>query len=184
MLGSFWTVGHSNRSLTDFLAILREARITLIADVRSFPRSRSNPVFNIDTLPDALAGAQISYRHLLDLGGRRSMQHDIPDAVNAIWRNRSFHNYADYALSDAFGEAFEELVNLGERYRLAIMCSEAVWWRCHRRIISDYLLANGHQVFHLMGKGREQPAKLTPGAEPTAEGRVAYPAAAPEINRP
>ncbi len=179
MFDGFWTVGHSNRSLADFTEILRQARITLVADVRSFPRSRSNPVFNIDTLPDALGGAQIAYRHFPDLGGRRTMQRGVPEAMNGLWRNRSFHNYADYALSDGFGNAFDELVSLGLQHRLAVMCSEAVWWRCHRRIISDYLLANGHNVLHLMGNGRAEPAKLTPGAEPTAEGRVAYPAGTP-----
>jgi uncharacterized protein (DUF488 family) len=178
MASDFCTVGHSDRTLAEFVEILRQARVMLVADVRSFPRSRSNPVFNIDTLPEALSRFQIGYRHLPDLGGLRRMQRNMPDEINALWRSRSFHNYADYALSDAFRQAFEELLKLGQQDRLAIMCSEAVWWRCHRRIITDYLILNGHEVTHLMGNGREEPARLTPGAKRTADGKVVYPAQA------
>ena len=99
----------------------------------------------------------------------------MPDELNATWRNRSFHNYADYALSPEFEAALEELVALGRERRLAMMCSEAVWWRCHRRIITDHLLLNGHEVDHLFGAGRIEPAKPTPGAERTSEGKVIYP---------
>lgn len=175
MSSGFCTVGHSNRRLADFVAILRQAQVTLVVDVRRFPRSRSNPDYNIDTLPEALARCQIGYRHMPDLGGRRGRQPDIPDSSNALWRNRSFHHYADYALSDQFGRAFDELVSLGEHDRVAIMCSEAVWWRCHRRIITDYLLLSGHEVGHLMGDGREETAHPTPGARWTAAGKVVYP---------
>ena len=178
MAGGFRTVGHSNRSLAEFIDILQQAGVALIADVRSFPRSRHNPVFNIDSLPEALEAYQITYRHFPDLGGRRALQDQVSDDVNAFWQNRSFHNYADYALSDPFAQAFDELVALGQHHLLAIMCSEAVWWRCHRRIIADYLLLNGHGVIHLMGNGREDPAKPTPGAKATGEGRVIYPAPA------
>ncbi len=178
MTGGFYTVGHSNRSLAEFADILRHAGVEMVADVRSFPRSRSNPAFNIDTLPDALCSDQIGYHHCPDLGGRRKMQCDVPDSINALWRNQSFHNYADYALSDQFDRAFSQMLDLGRDRPVAIMCAEAVWWRCHRRIIADYLLLSGYEVVHLMGNGREQPAKLTPGAKRTADGKVVYPAAA------
>lgn len=176
MAAQFATIGHSNRSLGEFLDMLREARIELLVDVRSFPRSRANPVFNIDRLPDDLAQMQIGYRHCPALGGRRPKQSGIDEHLNAMWRVQSFHNYADYALSDAFAAAFDELVRLGRDRRLALMCSEAVWWRCHRRIITDYLLLNGHAVDHLMAPGQIDSALPTPGAQKTPQGKVVYPA--------
>lgn len=153
---------------------LRATEVGLVVDVRSFPRSRSNPDYNIETLPGRLAEYQIGYRHMPALGGRRKLQPKVPDELNAQWRNRSFHNYADYALSPEFGAALEELVELARSRRLAIMCSEAVWWRCHRRIIADYLLLEGHAVVHLMGNGREEPAGVTRGAERKPDGKVVY----------
>lgn len=176
MAGGFRTVGHSNRSLAEFVDILQRAGVQVVADVRSFPRSRTNPAFNIDTLPGELEPLQIGYRHFPDLGGRRPVQRDVPDDVNALWRNRSFQNYADYALSEQFGTAYDELVELGQGRLVAIMCSEAVWWRCHRRIIADYLLLSGYEVFHLMGNGREEAASPTPGAVKTDGAKVIYPA--------
>ncbi len=178
MAPRFCTIGHSNRTPDEFLDILRTADIGLVVDVRSFPRSRSNPDYNIEALPERLAAYQIGYLHIPALGGRRKRQSEVPDELNAQWRNRSFHNYADYALSPEFGAALSELVELGRSRRLAMMCSEAVWWRCHRRIITDYLLLSGHAVVHLMGNGREEPAKVTPGAERTPEGKIIYPASA------
>jgi uncharacterized protein (DUF488 family) len=178
MATQFFTIGHSNRSLDELLTMLRAARVSLLVDVRSFPRSRANPVFNIDTLPNDLAQAQVGYRHCPALGGRRSRQHGVDAAINALWRVQSFHNYADYALGDEFGAAFDALVRLGGERRLAVMCAEAVWWRCHRRIITDYLLLNGHAVNHLMAPGQIHPASVTPGAQRTAQGKVVYPAAA------
>ena len=176
----FCTIGHSNRTFEEFTDILRAAKVGLVIDVRSFPRSRSNPDYNIEMLSEQLAKYQIGYHHMPALGGRRKVQREVPDGLNAHWRNRSFHNYADYALSPEFEAALAELLELGGSGRLAMMCSEAVWWRCHRRIITDYLLLDGHEVVHLMGKGREEPAKPTPGAERTPEGKVIYPASAGE----
>ncbi|EKE43073.1 hypothetical protein OCGS_2664 [Oceaniovalibus guishaninsula JLT2003] len=176
MQARFASVGHSNRPLTAFIDILREAGIGLVVDVRSFPKSRTNPVFNTDTLPDDLAAVQIGYRHMPDLGGRRPRQTDVPSETNALWRVQSFHNYADYALGARFGAALEALIALGRDTRLAMMCSEAVWWRCHRRIVTDHLIARGHAVDHLMGGGRIDAARLTPGAQAGADGRVIYPA--------
>lgn len=178
-MATFFTVGHSNRSLEEFVGILREAGVSLLVDVRSFPRSRTNPAFNVDSLPDALARVQIGYRHCAALGGRRPKQANVDESVNALWRVRSFHNYADYALGDAFGAALSEIVSLGSRYRLALMCSEAVWWRCHRRIIADYLLLGGHDVRHLMAPGHGERARPTSGAVRTSGGKVVYPAAGP-----
>lgn len=176
-MATFLTVGHSNRSLDEFVEMLREARISLLIDVRSFPRSRTNPAFNIESFPTALADVQIRYRHCPDLGGRRPKQKNVDETINAFWRVQSFHNYADYALADAFGAAMSEVIRLGELYRLALMCSEAVWWRCHRRIITDYLLLKGHHVDHLMALGRYEHAKFTSGAVKTSDGKVTYPLA-------
>lgn len=172
----FSTVGHSNHGFEEFIDILRPAGVETIADVRSFPRSRSNPVYNIDTLPESLATYQIGYHHLPELGGRRGRQKDIPHRTNAHWQNDSFHNYADYALSAEFAGGFARLIALGEQQHLAIMCAEAVWWRCHRRIIADHLILAGHEVVHLMGPGKESPARFTEGAVATPEGDVIYPA--------
>lgn len=178
MPAAFATIGHSTRSLDGFLDMLREAEIGLLVDVRSFPRSRTNPVFNTDRLPDDLAKVQIGYWHCPELGGRRPRQAGVDERLNALWRVQSFHNYADYALGEAFGVALAQVVQRGRQQRLALMCSEAVWWRCHRRIIADYLLMNGHAVDHLMGPGRTDPATPTAGARRTELGKLVYPAGA------
>lgn len=177
MPGGFRTVGHSNRSLATFVGILGRAGVEVVADVRSFPRSRTNPAFGIDSLPDDLLRHGIGYVHFPDLGGRRGAQRDVPGQLNALWRNPSFHNYADYAQSERFGAAYSELVDLGQSRLVAVMCSEAVWWRCHRRILADYLLMDGFRVIHLMGAGRETPATPTPGAQRRSDGKVIYPEA-------
>lgn len=179
MVAQFTTIGHSNRTLSEFVPILREAGVDLLLDVRAFPRSRTNPVFNIDSLPGALERFQIGYRHVPELGGRRRKQHGVDEELNASWRVQSFHNYADYALSAEFWNAFQELVHLGTGRRVSLMCSEAVWWRCHRRIITDYLLLNGHAVDHLMGPGQIDHAVATLAAKRTAAGRVIYPPDSP-----
>ena len=176
MIASFTTIGHSNRSLEEFIAMLQAAEVTLLIDVRTFPRSRANPVFNIETFPAELDKVKVGYQHWPALGGRRSKQPQVNEELNQLWRVQAFHNYADYALSEEFMSAFHALVEVGQRQRVALMCSEAVWWRCHRRIITDYLLLNGHQVDHIMAKGRIDAARPTPGAQKTAAGHVIYPA--------
>ena len=177
MAAQFTTIGHSNRSLDEFIGMLREAEVGLLVDVRSFPRSRTNPAFNIDLLPNDLALVQIGYRHCPALGGRRPKQGGVDNDLNALWRVQSFHNYADYALGEEFADAFQKLLILGNEKRLALMCSEAVWWRCHRRIITDYLLLNGYPVDHLMNPGHRVPATPTPGATVIQGGKVLYPPA-------
>ena len=144
-------------------------------DVRTIPRSRTNPQYNADVLGEQLAPWQVAYDRIAGLGGLRARAHDVAPDVNAFWNNRSFHNYADYALSDAFAEALAELMVRAAVTPTAIMCSEAVWWRCHRRIIADYLLLHGRPVLHLMAKGRIEPARMTPAAV-TRDGQLVYPA--------
>lgn len=171
----FFTIGHSNRSLDAFLELLKGADVRLLADIRTIPRSRANPQFNQETLPASLAAAGIAYDPVAALGGRRRKSRDVPHEVNALWTNQSFHNYADYALSDAFCTGLDHLIEQGRTQRCAMMCSEAVWWRCHRRIVADHLLARGEAVIHIMEKGRLDPARLTPGAVIRADGSVVYP---------
>lgn len=172
----FFTVGHSNRSLEEFAMLLSGADIGLVADVRTVPKSRANPQFNKDTLPEALSAFGVSYEHLAALGGLRGKTRSLSPEVNGFWENESFHNYADYALSAEFHAGLERLRDEGRRRRSALMCSEAVWWRCHRRIIADHLIAGGEAVFHIMGEGRLVRARLTPGAVIRPGGVVVYPA--------
>jgi uncharacterized protein (DUF488 family) len=173
----FFTIGHSNRSLEEFVELLREADIALVADIRTVPRSRTNPQFNKDTLPEALRSFDIGYEHMAALGGLRGKTRTVPEDVNGFWTNESFHNYADYALSPQFHAGLEHLVAEGRERRSAMMCSEAVWWRCHRRIVADHLIARGETVFHMMGRGRIEPAQLTPGAVIQPGGSIVYPSA-------
>lgn len=177
----FFTVGHSNRSIGDFVALLQAAEVRLVADIRTVPRSRANPQFNRDTLPDALAAAGISYDYLAALGGLRGKSRALPPDVNGFWTNQSFHNYADYALTPEFHAGLAHLRAEGHESRCTVMCSEAVWWRCHRRIVADYLIASGETVVHIMGEGRLEPARLTPGAVIRPDGTIIYPAGAAAI---
>ncbi|MEA3018237.1 MAG: hypothetical protein QOI38_2959 [Sphingomonadales bacterium] len=169
----FFTVGHSTRTIEGFAGLLSAARVRMVVDIRTVPRSRTNPQYNEDALPDALAAYQIGHRRIAALGGLRKRAREVLPETNGWWSNRSFHNYADHALSAEFAQGLEELIALGREQRVAMMCSEAVWWRCHRRIVADWLLARGEAVFHLMGDDRE-PARLSEGAR-TAEGAVTYP---------
>ena len=175
---SFFTIGHSNRSIEDFIALLTEARIEWVADIRKILKSRTNPQFNQDALSGALAESGIAYEHIAALGGRRGKATGVAQGVNRLWTNGSFHNYADYALSGEFADALAHLRDRGHARRLAMMCSEAVWWRCHRRIVADHLIARGETVCHIMGRGRIEPARLTPGAAIRSDGTVVYPALA------
>jgi uncharacterized protein (DUF488 family) len=174
MRSPVYTVGHSTRTIEAFVALLRAGGVETVVDVRSVPRSRTNPQFNPDALAPALAEFQIGHIRIAELGGLRKRSLEVPPETNAFWTNRSFHNYADYALSPDFRAGLAELEALAEERRCAIMCAEAVWWRCHRRIVADYLLADGREVFHLMGDDRVEAAKMTPAAVPAADG-LRYP---------
>ena len=170
-----FTIGHSTRSIEEFVDLLRAGPVDLVVDVRTVPRSRRNPQYNEDALPGELEPFQIGYVRIPGLGGLRRRSNDVPPQVNGYWDNQSFHNYADYALSAEFAEALGQLLDLSADRRVAIMCAEAVWWRCHRRIIADYLLERGRDVRHLMDHDRVEQARLNPGAEP-AGGKIHYPA--------
>ena len=173
----FFTIGHSTRAIAEFVDLLCAGKVAMVVDIRTVPRSRANPQYNLDALPDSLAGFQIGYTRIEALGGLRGKSREVPPEVNGWWENRSFHNYADYTLTDEFHGGLDELIGLGRERRVAMMCSEAVWWRCHRRIVADHLLTRGESVFHLMGHDRVEPATLTPAAEPRPDGAVGYPAA-------
>jgi uncharacterized protein (DUF488 family) len=175
MSRDYYTIGHSTRPLEEFVEMLRHGAVDLVVDVRTIPRSRTNPLYNREALPRNLAPFQIGYEHVAELGGLRGKSVGVSDDVNAFWQNRSFHNYADYALSDAFEVGLSRLTLVGETRRCAIMCSEAVWWRCHRRIIADYLLHRGERVFHLMGPAQIQAASMTPAAVGSDDGKLFYP---------
>jgi uncharacterized protein (DUF488 family) len=170
----YFTIGHSTHSVANFIALLREARADVVADVRTVPRSAANPQFNKNAFATALADEGIGYRHLPLLGGLRSRQRNAIPSPNAFWRNDSFRNYADYAMTPAFSAGLQELRTLGRDHHPAIMCAEAVWWRCHRRIITDYLIAAGATVRHVLGHGNIEPAEMTNGAVKKPGGILVY----------
>lgn len=174
VLPPVFTIGHSTRSVEGLVELLRVGAVSTVVDIRRFPRSHANPQFNIEVLPDALAPLQIGYARIEALGGLRAKSGTVGPEINGYWTNRSFHNYADYALSDMFRAGLEELEQLSRRQRVAIMCSEAVWWRCHRRFVADYLLRDGREVFHLMDPFRANVARMTPAARPCGNALV-YP---------
>jgi uncharacterized protein (DUF488 family) len=176
MTHPFFTIGHSTRSIAQFSDLLKHADIRLIVDVRTVPRSRTNPHYNGDVLPETLSEFGIGYEHIASLGGLRPRRVEVPPTDNAFWTNQSFHNYADYAMSEDFHSGLARLRRLGHRKRCAVMCAEAVWWRCHRRIIADYLINEGETVFHILGIDRIEPAKMTAAAKPAPDGNLVYPA--------
>jgi uncharacterized protein (DUF488 family) len=174
-MNPFYTIGHSTRTIVEFVDMLRSAEVTAVVDVRTVPKSRTNPQFNRESLPSTLSELQIGYEHIASLGGLRGSKRDVAPRVNGFWDNKSFHNYADYAMSEAFQEGLAQLTDVGTKHRCAIMCAEAVWWRCHRRIIADHLLACGETVFHIMGAGKITVAQMTKGAR-ISSGCLTYPA--------
>jgi uncharacterized protein (DUF488 family) len=176
MTHPFFTIGHSTRSIAEFVQLLRESEIQLVVDVRTVPRSRTNPQFNRDVLPITLSEFSIEYEHIAQLGGLRAKSGTVPPSLNAFWQNSSFHNYADYAMSEEFKSCWMRLRELGQAKRSVIMCAEALWWRCHRRIIADYLLAAGNEVFHILGRNHVVRAHLTPAANLSSTGAITYPA--------
>ena len=170
------TVGHSTRPLDDFLALLKAHGVERIVDVRTIPRSRHNPQFNRETLPASLRGAGIGYIHVKALGGLRRAR---PDSTNLGWENASFRGYADYMETPEFARAIERLVAMAHAKRIAILCAEAVPWRCHRSLIADALLARGHAVSHIMSLTSAKPHKLTSFAHVRGT-QVTYPGILPE----
>lgn len=150
-MATLYTIGHSTRPLDEFIAVLRAHSIRTLVDIRSFPMSRRLPHFNRDALERALAEAGIQYVWLKELGGRRKKLRD--DSPNLALRNDSFRNYADYMLTEEFHHGAAELIKLAEQSRTAYMCAERVYFRCHRMLVSDWLVAHGHNVFHIDGAG-------------------------------
>ena len=167
------TVGHSTRSQEDFIALLRAHAVKRLVDVRSIPRSRHNPQFNRDRIASALRRAGISYLHMKDLGGLR---HPRSDSPNTAWRNASFRGFADYMQTHKFAAGLRKLMKMAKTKRTAIMCAEAVPWRCHRSLIGDALLAHGYGVEEIESLKRTRPHVLTPWAR-VKGAKIIYPAA-------
>jgi uncharacterized protein (DUF488 family) len=167
---SIWTIGHSTLSIEEFLERLKSFEVELLADVRSFPGSRRYPHFNKETLWATLDSVGICYEHFRELGGRRRAR---PDSLNLAWRNESFRGYADYMETNEFHAGIERLIELARQQRVAIMCSEAVWWRCHRSMISDYLKVKGIEVCHIMAPGKSEAHPFTSAAR-VIEGQLSY----------
>jgi uncharacterized protein (DUF488 family) len=165
-----WTVGHSTRSGEEFIQILRAHGIEVLVDVRTFPGSRRYPQFNREALSETLKESGIEYRHEPRLGGRRKAR---PDSRNSAWRNEQFRGYADHMETEEFKNGVRELLELASSKRVAIMCAEAVWWRCHRSLISDYLKAEGHEVVHILDEKKTEEHPYTSAAR-IVDGELSY----------
>ena len=172
MIARVWTIGHSTRKIDIFLSLSKESGIKLVADVRMFPGSKRYPQFGRESLAKSLAEAGIRYQHCPELGGRRKAK---PDSKNTAWRNESFRGYADYMQTPAFAEHLAEVIDLAKSERVALMCAEAVPWRCHRSLIADALVARGIAVEEIVSETRRTPHKLTPFARVDGPS-VTYPA--------
>ena len=166
-----WTIGHSTRTIEKFISLLEEHGIKSLADVRLLPGSRRYPQFDKETLADSLAKLGICYEHFPELGGRRKPRKDSP---NTAWRNDSFRGYADYMETEGFDKGVKRLLDLAvDAGPTAIMCAEAVWWRCHRSLISDYLKARGIEVMHILDANKAEPHPYTSAAR-MANGKLSY----------
>lgn len=168
-----YTVGHSTRSLDELVDLLRGWGVETLVDIRTIPRSRKNPHFNADILPAELAKCGIRYVHLSALGGLRGKKKTGPSR-NLGWQVDAFRNFADYAQTEPFSRGLDDLLNLASQSTCAIMCAEAVWWRCHRRIVADYLLVRGVRVKHILSEDRAEEAKMTPFAKRAKSGSLDY----------
>jgi uncharacterized protein (DUF488 family) len=166
-----FTIGHSTRPIDEFLRLLTAHNVDLLIDVRTIPRSRHNPQFEQLQLSTSLEGAGIAYLHMPELGGLRRPR---ADSINTAWRNASFRGYADYMQTPEFQAAIDRLIDLGSRQSLAIMCAEAVPWRCHRSLVADALVARGLEVRELVSGKSARPHRLTGWAR-VRDGRVTYP---------
>lgn len=170
-----WTIGHSTRTADEFVELLRAHGIIGLADIRTIPRSRRHPHFGRQALEARLKDEAIEYRHFAALGGLRKPR---PDSPNGAWRNDAFRGYADHMMSPEFAAAIDALLAFGELRTVAVMCAEAVWWQCHRMLLSDALVARGVEVQHIMsqrGKSAVQPHRLTPFAQIRSDQHVWYP---------
>lgn len=165
-----WTVGHSTRSGEEFTEILLAHNINVLVDVRTYPSSRRYPHFNRATLASALALVKIRYEHDARLGGRRTPR---PDSHNTAWRNAQFRGYADHMETEDFKDGVRELLELSSEQRVAVMCAEAVWWRCHRSLIADYLKAEGNDVIHIVDKQKTEEHPFTSAAR-LVNGKLVY----------
>jgi uncharacterized protein (DUF488 family) len=165
-----WTVGHSTRSGDEFIEILRAQGIEVLVDVRTYPGSRRYPQFNRAALAESLAAVGIRYLHEPSLGGRRRAR---PDSHNTAWRNEQFRGYADHMETDEFKNGVRALLELAANARVAVMCAEAVWWRCHRSLIADYLKAEGHEVVHILDEKKTEEHPFTAAAS-VINGRLSY----------
>jgi uncharacterized protein (DUF488 family) len=176
-LATFYSIGHSSRSIEAFLALLTQARVVLLADVRALPRSRFNPQFNTGALAGSLRGAGIGYQHMPALGGLRHARQESYASPNGFWENAHFRNFADYTATAGFRQGFDTLLALGRLQICALMCAESDWRHCHRQIIADYLLASGERVVHIVKEDRLEEGHLNQAAVYGADGVITYPAA-------
>ena len=166
-----WTIGHSTRGIDEFISLLKENEIKLLADVRAFPGSKRYPQFNKDALAESLKANGIRYEHFPELGGKRKSK---PDSRNTAWRNASFRGYADYMETEQFQKGVQRLFDVAaEAGPSAIMCAEAVWWRCHRSLIADYLKTRGVEVLHILGPNKVEPHPYTSAAQ-IVNGELSY----------
>ena len=171
MISRIWTIGHSTRNSDVFISLLEGNGIKLLADVRSLPGSKRYPQFNKETLEESLKERRIRYEHFPELGGRRKSK---PDSRNTAWRNASFRGYADYMETEEFRKGVERLLDLArEAGPAAIMCAEAVWWRCHRSLISDYVKVRGIEVMHILDANKIEPHPFTSAAR-IVNGKLSY----------
>ncbi|HET6246014.1 MAG: DUF488 domain-containing protein [Bacteroidetes bacterium] len=167
---TIWTIGHSTRSMEEFLSLLKSINIELVADIRSYPGSSRYPHFNKKSLEISLPENTIGYIHFKNLGGRRK---PAPDSINTAWRNAAFRGYADYMQTNSFEEEIKELEKIALKTNTAYMCSEAVWWRCHRALVSDYLKVKGWKVMHIMALDKEDEHPFTSAAR-ISNGKLSY----------
>ena len=166
-----WTIGHSTREIDTFISLLQENGIKLVADVRMYPGSKRYPQFGREALANSLSEAEIRYEHFPELGGRRKPK---PDSKNTAWRNEMFRGYADYMETEDFRKGIAGLVDLAEKFGpAAVMCAEAVWWRCHRSLVADYLKARGVEVLHILDHNKVEPHPFTSAAK-IVNGELSY----------
>lgn len=165
-----WTIGHSTHSIEEFIAILQSFQIERIVDIRMYPGSRRYPHFSKEALKASMPESHVKYCHMVELGGRRKAK---PDSKNTAWRLAAFRGYADYMETDAFQDGIQKLEDIASKERTVYMCSEALWWSCHRALVSDYLKVKGWTVMHIMGYGKAQEHPFTSPAK-NISGTLSY----------